>query len=155
MKNKTRTYVISILIPLAVGALAGLLTRGSMDAYSALHQPPLSPPGMLFPIVWAILYTLMGISAAIIRLSGDLGADKALRTYWLQLAVNFVWPILFFSLGLHFLALLWLLLLIVLVVRMILQFYPISPLAAYLQIPYLLWLLFATYLNAGVWLLNR
>ncbi len=155
MKNKTRTYVISILIPLAVGALAGLITRGSMDAYSALRQPPLSPPGALFPIVWTILYTLMGISAAIIRLSGDLGADKALRTYWLQLAVNFVWPILFFSLGMHFLALLWLLLLIVLVVRMILQFRQISPLAAYLQIPYLLWLLFATYLNAGVWLLNR
>lgn len=155
MKTKTRTYVISILIPLAVGAVAGLLTRGSMDAFSQLRQPPLSPPGILFPIVWTILYTLMGIGAALISLSGDEGSGKALRTYWLQLAVNFVWPILFFALGLHFLALLWLILLVVLVIRMILQFYKISTLAAYLQIPYLLWLLFATYLNAGIWLLNR
>ena len=155
MKKKTRTYVVSILIPLAVGALAALLTRGSMEDYGALRQPPLSPPGTLFPIVWTILYVLMGISSAIVQLSGAPTMGDALRTYWLQLAVNFVWPILFFVLGAHFLALLWLLLLLFLVIRMILLFRQISPVAAYLQIPYLLWLLFATYLNAGVWLLNR
>ncbi len=155
MKNKTRTYVVSILIPLAVGALAGLLTRGSMEDYGTLQRPPLSPPGTLFPIVWTILYVLMGIGSAIIQLSGSAQAENALKTYWLQLAVNFVWPILFFVLGAHLLALLWLLLLLFLVIRMIYLFWQISPTAALLQIPYLLWLLFATYLNAGIWLLNR
>ena len=155
MQNKTRTYIISILIPLAVGALAALITRGSMEDYGMLEQPPLSPPGFLFPIVWTILYTLMGISAAIIKLSGNPLSKDALQTYYLQLFVNFLWPILFFNANAFLLSLVWLLLLVYLVIRMILQFKRISPLAAYLQIPYLAWLVFATYLNAGVWLLNR
>ncbi len=155
MQNKTKTYIVSILIPLLVGALAALLTSGSMEDYGLLERPPLSPPGTLFPIVWTILYTLMGISAALVQLSGSPLTKNAMRTYYLQLFVNFVWPILFFVLGAHLLALLWLILLLILVISMIRKFYAIVPLAAYLQIPYLLWLIFATYLNAGIWLLNR
>lgn len=155
MQNKIKTFAVSILIPLAVGGLAALITRGSMDAYGAMEQPPLSPPAILFPIVWTILYTLMGISSGIIYLSENPKRSEALKTYALQLLVNFFWPVLFFNFGAYFVSLLWLLLLIILVAQMILQFRKISPLASYLQIPYLIWLLFAAYLNAGVWLLNR
>lgn len=155
MHRKTRSYIISILIPLLVGALSAFLTRSSMEDYAALAQPPLSPPGWLFPIVWTVLYTLMGISSARIFLSDTLEKNSALLLYAVQLAVNFFWTILFFNLGARFYALLWLILLIVLVIRMIVKFRRIDPPAAYLQIPYLLWLLFAAYLNAGVWFLNR
>ncbi|MBE7063321.1 MAG: tryptophan-rich sensory protein [Clostridia bacterium] len=155
MHKKTRVYIVSILIPLAVGALSALLTRNSMEDYAALAQPPLSPPGWLFPIVWTILYTLMGISSARIYLSSEPKKNSALRTYAVQLAVNFFWTILFFNLDARLLALVWLILLDILVIRMIVQFRQIDRPAALLQIPYLLWLLFATYLNAGVWLLNR
>ncbi len=155
MTKKIKTFAIAILIPLAVGGLAALLTRGSMEAYSTLSQPPFAPPGFLFPIVWTILYILMGISSGIIYLSANPQRCDALKTYALQLVVNFFWPILFFSLGARFIALLWILLLLWLVVQMIIQFHKIEPVTAYLQIPYVLWLLFATYLNVGVWFLNR
>ena len=155
MNIRAKRLAVNILIPLAVGALSALLTRNSMEDYAALAQPPLSPPGWLFPIVWTILYTLMGISSARIYLSSDPGKNSALRTYAVQLAVNFFWTILFFNLDARLLALVWLILLDILVIRMIVQFRQIDRPAALLQIPYLLWLLFATYLNAGVWLLNR
>ncbi len=155
MQKKTRTYIVSILIPLAVGALSAFLTRDSMEEFAALRQPPLSPPGSLFPIVWTILFILMGIGAAIVQLSDSPYRSKALRFYALQLVVNFFWSILFFNLSARFIALLWLLLLLGLVIRMIVLFHKVAPIAAYLQIPYLLWLIFAAYLNAGVWFLNR
>ncbi len=155
MKKKTRIYIISILIPLAVGALAALLTRSSMEDYAMLSRPPLSPPGWLFPVVWTILYTLMGISAARVYLSDDPEKTGALRIYTVQLIVNFFWTILFFNLDARLFALIWLILLVALVFWMIVRFRRIDALAAHLQIPYLIWLLFATYLNAGVWLLNR
>lgn len=158
MKNfwqKYRAYIISIAIALAVGGLAALLTRDSMDAYSALEQPPLSPPGWLFPIVWTILYILMGISAAMVWKSEAPGAGTALFIYYVQLAVNFLWPIFYFVYGARLVALIWLIFLIALVMLMIKQFYDISPKAALLQLPYVLWLLFAAYLNFGTYILNR
>jgi len=155
MHSKTKVWIVSLLIPLAVGALSALLTMGSMEDFSALRQPPLSPPGFLFPIVWTILYLLMGAGAAIVYLSGSPVQGKALKVYGLQLVVNFFWSIIFFAFGARLLALLWILLLLFLVIKMIMLFHKAVPLAAYLQIPYLLWILFATYLNAGVWFLNR
>lgn len=155
MHSKTKVWIVSLLIPLAVGALSALLTMGGMEDFSALRQPPLSPPGFLFPIVWTVLYLLMGAGAAIVYLSGSPVQGKALKVYGLQLVVNFFWSIIFFAFGARLLALLWILLLLFLVIKMIMLFHKAVPLAAYLQIPYLLWILFATYLNAGVWFLNR
>lgn len=155
MHSKTKVWIVSLLIPLAVGALSAFITRDSMEAFSELRQPPLSPPGSLFPIVWTILYLLMGAGAAIVYLSQSPIQGAALKVYGLQLIVNFFWSIIFFTLGARLFALFWIILLLFLVIRMILLFHKVVPLAAYLQIPYLLWILFATYLNAGVWFLNR
>ena len=127
-----------------------------MQAYSELSKPPLAPPGWLFPVVWTILYALMGIGAGLVGSEPD-GVDRnrALDLMVAQLIVNFFWPLLFFNAQAYGLALLWLLLLLLLVIWMTLEFRKVSPLAALLQIPYIIWLLFATYLNAAVWYLNR
>lgn len=155
MIKKWIPYIVSIAIALGVGGLGAFLTMNSMDIYATLNQPALSPPGFLFPIVWTILYTLMGISSAIIYKSNDLDRTNALKIYGFQLVVNFLWTIIFFNLRQFLFAFIWLVLLDVLVIVMIVKFYKVSPLAAWLQIPYLLWILFATYLNLGIYLLNR
>ena len=152
---KFKNYAVSILIALGVGALASALTMGSMDLYETAVTPALSPPAIVFPIVWTVLYILMGISAALIYASVDPDRWTSLTVYALQLAVNFVWPLLFFGAQKYFAAFVCLVILFLLVVIMILRFYKINKTAAYLQIPYVLWLLFAGYLNVGVWLLNR
>ena len=152
-----KALIICLLIPLAVGGLAAALTMGSMEQFAALAQPPLSPPGWVFPVVWTILYLLMGWASFLIWKSGAPQAAKkrALGLYGMQLAVNFVWPLLFFRAGLYGFALIWLVILLVLVAETMLAFGRIDRRAAWLLAPYLLWLLFAAYLNAGVWLLNR
>lgn len=146
------TLIISILIPLAVGSLSALFS-GNMS-YSALNKPSFSPPSALFPVVWTILYILMGISSYLIYSSDSAGKRKALTIYLLQLVVNFFWSIIFFGFSQYWFAFLWLIALIILIAIMIDQFYRINPLAAYLQIPYLLWCLFAAYLNYQIYLLN-
>ena len=154
MKIKDKSsLIIAILIPIAVGALSALLS-GNMQIYSSINKPALSPPGILFPIVWTILYILMGISSYIIYESNDPKRKSALRTYALQLFFNFYWSIIFFRFNLFFTAFVCLLTLIFLIVKMIRQFYRIKPIAAYLQIPYLLWCLFAAYLNFMIFRLN-
>lgn len=152
-----KALIICIVIPLFVGGLAGFLTRNAMESFEALNQPPLSPPGWLFPVVWTILYLLMGISSYLI-LQSDAPEEqivKALQLYLYQLVVNFLWPIFFFLLGWYLFAFFWLLLLWIMVIVMIKRFAEISKVAAYLNIPYILWLTFAAYLNLGVWWLNR
>ena len=127
-----------------------------MEKYAALSRPPLSPPAILFPIVWAVLYILMGISAArIFENSNGSERKKALWIYAVQLIFNFFWSIFFFGAGLRLLALIWLFLLLLIVIFMYFAFDKISHGAAYLQIPYVLWLCFAAYLNFGTWFLNR
>lgn len=145
-----------IAIPLLVGGLASFLTRGGMGVFMQLNQPPLSPPGWIFGVVWTILYILMGISSYLVIQSGaeEEEINKALSVYVYQLIVNFLWPTFFFNLGWFFFAFLWLVLLWILVFIMIRRFYDISKVAGILQIPYLVWLTFAAYLNLGVWLLN-
>ncbi|MBR4101089.1 MAG: tryptophan-rich sensory protein [Oscillospiraceae bacterium] len=139
-----------------VGALSGLLSGNFSSFYSELVKPPLSPPGILFPIVWAILYAIMGISAYMIYTSdaGDMKKRNALSLYAAQLFFNFLWSIVFFRFEQPAAALGVLLLLAILIVLMILAFRKIRPLAGYLNIPYLLWVLFAMYLNIGFVLLN-
>ena len=152
MSNKhTSLLIIFILFPLAAGSLSSVLS-GNM-AGSTFTKVPLSPPGYIFPIVWTILYTLMGISSHLVFTSGQPAAKSGLQTYLLQLFFNFLWSILFFRFEMYWFAFIWLLILIILILQMIRLFYSIKPISAYLQIPYLLWCIFASYLNfmiAGV-----
>lgn len=152
-REKIKTYALSILVPLVLGGIVGLLTSGSPD-YASLDQPPLAPPAILFPIVWSILYTLMGISHGILKSNGIDTRDTE-SVYYAQLIVNLIWPILFFSLGWRLAAFIWILLLDILVVIMAVRFYRRNRAAGLLQIPYIMWVFFATYLNLGVYLLNR
>ncbi len=156
MKSKTKTFITLTAIPLIVGIVAGLLTRGSMESFSQLNKPPLAPPGILFPIVWTILYILMGIASYLVYESGAPMPEirSALKVYFIQLAVNFFWSIFFFNLEWYFFSFLWLLLLWVLIIYTMKLFYPLSNRAAYLLIPYLLWVSFAGYLNLGISILN-
>jgi tryptophan-rich sensory protein len=156
MKFDIKLFIKSIALPLLVGIVAGLLTRNAMQDFQALNQPPLSPPGWLFPVVWTILYILMGVSSYLIKTASVDAETKsnAFLLYHYQLLVNFLWPIFFFNFGWYFFSLVWLILLWILVFFMIRQFAEISKPAAYLNIPYLIWLTFAAYLNAGVWWLN-
>lgn len=155
-KKPWKTYVLWIAICEAVGFFAGILTRQGTKIYAQTAiKPPLTPPGWLFPVVWVVLYALMGIGAARITLTpSSAGRSRGLNLMVTQLVVNFFWPLLFFNAGAYGFALLWLLVLWGLVLWMILVWRKVEPLAAWLQIPYLLWLSFAVYLNAGVWYLN-
>ncbi len=151
--NKISELAIAILIPLAVGSISALLSR-NMALYSSLSKPAFSPPAFLFPLVWTILYILMGISSYLIYSSDSDQKSDALKTYALQLFFNFCWSIIFFRFSLYLPALIWLVILILLIIKMIRQFYLINPTAAYLQIPYLLWCLFAAYLNFSIYTMN-
>ena len=152
--SKPKIYIVSILIPLIIGGIVAWITSGQMEAFETLNQPPLSPPGILFPIVWSILYILMGISYAILKTNG-LVDSKVNLIYYLQLAVNALWSIIFFNLKWRLFAFFWLLLLIGLVIAMIVIFYKRNKTAGLLQIPYLAWCTFAAYLNIAIYLLNR
>ena len=154
--KKWKPYIFSIAISLGVGVLSGLLSMGGMKEYSQfVEKPVLTPPGWLFSVVWTILYTLMGISAVWIwQEQASAARDKGLNLYVAQLIVNFFWSLIFFNAQAFGFSFIWLLLLWVLVLLMILQFNKVNKKAAQLQIPYLLWLTFAAYLNIGVWLLN-
>ncbi len=152
MFKKLKPYLISVGIALGVGALSAFVTMGNMNVYENTVKPALAPPALLFPVVWTILFILMGISSAIVYKKG--GDGGALYVYELQLAVNFFWSIIFFNLQAYFFAFIWLILLWVLIIIMIVRFYRVSPLAAYLQMPYLLWVTFAGYLNFMIYYLN-
>ena len=145
-----------ILLSVGVGILAAVLTSGGTDLYiGTLVKPPFSPPAVLFPIVWTILYTLMGVSTARIWLSPEsVERSRGLNLYIVQLIVNFFWSLIFFNTQAFGFAFIWLLLLWVLILLMILSFYKTDKLATLLQIPYLLWVTFAGYLNYMIWLLN-
>lgn len=152
---KWKPLLLSLFISLGIGALSGLLTKGNISLYQAIRRPQLSPPSGVFPIVWTVLYILMAISAYQIYESGSECRKPALSIYGVQLVVNFFWPIIFFNLHAYLFAFLWLVLLWCLVLVMIVLFYRCCRCAALLQIPYLLWLTFAMYLNYSVWMLNR
>ena len=155
-QNTRRTYVFWILLSEAIGLISGILSRaGTVSFRTTVQQPPLSPPAALFPIVWTILYALMGISAARISLTPPSTIrSRSLNIFVIQLAVNFFWSLIFFNAKAYRFSFLWLLLLWGLVFGMILLFRRIDSVAAALQIPYLLWLTFAAYLSYGVWKLN-
>lgn len=154
---KKPRYLIWIVLVEAVGLLSGLLSREGTRAYEMLSQKPaLTPPGIVFGIVWTILYGLMGIGAARVAAApASLHRSRALNVFVIQLIVNFFWSLLFFNAQAYGFALLWLLLLWVLIIIMIVLFWRVDRTSALLQLPYLLWVTFAAYLNYAVWQLNR
>lgn len=154
-KAKIQTYILSIIIALAVGVLSALISGGKMDEYGKLVQPPLAPPAWVFPAVWTVLFILMGISAAMVYRSGSPEKSDALFLYGVQLVVNLLWTVFYFNFNARLLAFFWLLFLLALVLMMIKRFNIISKKAAKLQIPYVVWLIFAGYLNLMTYFLNR
>ena len=156
MKINWKTLIFFVAIPLLVGGVASLISRESMAMFELLTKPPLSPQGWVFPVVWTILYTLMGLASYLVFTSQkDQDEIKlALQIYTLQLAFNFFWTILFFNFELYFFAFFWLLALLALIILTTILFYKVSKPAAYLMIPYIIWVTFAAYLNLGIALLN-
>lgn len=154
MKIKWKSLIICILIPLFVGGLSSFLTRSGTQEIKLLNKPPLYPPDIIFPIVWTVLYVLMGISSYIICTSENPQKTKALKTYAIQLVFNFLWTLIFFNMQAYLLAFFWIIALWIIIIAMIRQFRKINAAAAYLQIPYLLWVTFAAYLNFGIYWLN-
>ncbi len=156
MKHPWKRYAGWVLLTEAVGALSGWLTREGTRSYAqTIVQPPLSPPGWVFPVVWGVLFALMGTGAARVDLRpASPERTRGLRLYFLQLAFNFLWSFFFFQFRWFGFAFLWLVVLWGLILWMTLTFRKVDPLAAFLQIPYLLWVAFAGYLNFGVWMLN-
>lgn len=153
MKIDFKKLLYHIFIPVFLGSLIGFITAPANN-YMNLNQPVFAPPGIVFPIVWTILYILMGISSYLISQSDSNQKEEALVIYAIQLLVNLLWSIWFFLCKWYLFSFFWILLLIVLVVWMIIKFYQISKISSYLQIPYLLWLIFASILNLFVYLLN-
>ena len=159
--NKIKPYIlpysIAIAIPMTVGIISAALTKDSMDVYGELKSPPLSPPAIVFPIVWSVLFILMGVSSAMIyidREKNPKAAKTGLAWYAVSLVLNFSWSIIFFNMQAAFFALIVIVALAYSIIRTIFEYRKVKTLAAYLQIPYALWVIFAAYLNGGIWLLN-
>ena len=154
MLKKLLPYLISVSIALGIGGLSAFLTKDSMPIYSAINRPKLSPPPELFPIVWSILFVLMGIAAALVWCSTGKQLDTALIFYGAQLVFNFCWSLIFFNFREYFAAFIWLIVLLVLIAVTMLKFFRINKLAGWLLVPYFSWVCFAGYLNFMVWRLN-
>lgn len=153
--RKYKPYIIWIAVSVSVGVLSALITGNDMkNIYMQISKPILSPPSVVFPIAWSILYVLMGISFGIVYKKRGEFYENAAKTYAFQLMVNFFWSIIFFKLRAFVFAFVWIVLLFVLILRMIYLFYKISKSAAYLQIPYAVWCAFATYLTLAIALMN-
>ena len=154
---KLKGILIGIGIPIAIGLLAAFFTRGNMQLLNQLNQPPLTPAGWIFPVVWTILYILMGIASYRVYLHGenDSAAAFALTIYGVQLILNFFWSIVFFNLHWYLFAFIWLLILWAMVLFMNVRFYKIDIPAGLMILPYSIWVTFAAYLNIGIYILNR
>lgn len=156
MKIKRKSLIISVAIPLLVGGLSSLVTRNSMKDFENLNKPPLSPSAIAFPIVWTVLFILMGIASYLVYQNGGNSQEKtnALKLYGVQLIFNFFWSVIFFNFKAYNFAFIWLLALLILVICTAVSFYKISKSAGYLFIPYILWVTFAGYLNLAIAVLN-
>ncbi len=156
-KPYIKNYIIAIAIPLAVGMISAFLTKDNMDIYGELIVPNIAPPAWLFPVVWTLLFTLMGVSSGMVylRRNGESSlVRKGLTSYAISLVLNFAWSIIFFNINAFLLAFIWLILLFYFIVRTILDYYEVDKAASFLQIPYALWVAFAGYLNFYIWLMN-
>ena len=149
MKINYKKLAFYIAVPLVLGTIVGLITN---KGYNDMIMPFFAPPGIVFPIVWAILYTLMGISRYMVYENGN--PDGCVKLYNIQLVLNLLWSFIFFTFKWYFVAFLWIILLVYFVIKMMLCFYKVNKASAYLQIPYLLWISFATILTLAVTILN-
>ncbi len=157
IKKYILPYSVGIAIPLAVGTLSAFLTMGNMDIYNSITVPPLAPPSWLFPIAWTILYVLMGISSVMVFLKRELFPEdvrRGLYAYGVSLVLNFGWSIIFFNAGAFLFAFIWLCVMLYYIVRTVIFYLKADKLAAFLQVPYVLWVMFAGYLNFAIFLLN-
>lgn len=169
--SKTLIYIVSIAAALAAGGISSVFAMSAMEEYGALKQPPLAPPSWLFPVVWTILFVLMGVSAARIYIIGrqdrsggtvrcgddsNIGGQAAcaLRIYLVQLILNMLWTPLFFTLNLRLAAFVLLVMLLITVIVMTCRFFKLDKVSGILMLPYIAWLLFAGYLNLGTYILN-
>lgn len=152
--KKYKYIILNVAISLGIGALSAFFTMNAMDLYIKINRPKIAPPGFIFPIIWTILYVLIGLSSYLIHRSNEKHKESALILYYFQLALNFIWPIIFFNYQNFLLALANLLCLNISVIILIRMFYKLRPIAAYLLLPYLAWLLFALYLNFWIFLHN-
>ena len=152
--KKAKTFIFSILLSLTVGGLSALATAGNMNIYDEITPPPLAPPGWLFPVVWTVLFILMGISAARIFTSKSHKKDDALFVYAVSLALNFSWSIFFFNMQSFIVSFVILVALWLSIIITMIKYHKINQLAAWLQLPYLLWVTFAGYLNLAIIFLN-
>lgn len=150
-----KALIVSIVISMAAGFLAGLFTGSGGTLYRSLNQPPFAPPGWMFPVVWPVLYALMGISAYLVFVSNSRYRMPTLLLYSIQLLMNIFWPFLFFRLQAFFWSVVWISCLWFVIEAMICLFFICRKAAGFLQIPYFLWGSLAGYLTLGVWLLNR
>ena len=146
MKNFLR-----IFLPIILGSIVGFIINGFID-YTELVKPPLAPPKILFPIAWSIIYLLMGISYYLYR--KDYNDEKTIKLYYIQLIVNLLWSVIFFVFKLRLLSVAWIVLLDILVINLIKKYFETKKVSAYLNIPYIIWILFATYLTIGIYILN-
>lgn len=155
--KKIFALIIAIAIPLIVGGVSAGLTSKGMEIYGGMNKPPLSPPAWLFPVAWTILYIMMGIASYLVYASTSEQGNKvfALGLYAMQLVMNFMWSIIFFSWGTYLLAFVWLIIMWIIVIICAIGFGRIESAAGYLMVPYILWLTFAAYLNMGAYILNR
>ena len=152
---RTKSLIKNLTIPLVMGALAGFLTNGDVKEFMATaKQPFFAPPGWIFPVVWTILYALMGFAAYVIENTSSPRKSRASTVYYIQLFFNFVWSFIFFSAGNYLFAFVWIIILWVLIIATILEFKMIKNRAAYILIPYLIWVTFAAVLNFSIFLLN-
>ena len=154
MLKKFLPYIFSVALSLGIGGFSAFLTKNSMPIYSAINRPKLSPPPELFPIVWSVLFVLMGIAAALIWCSNGSQLNSALLFYGTQLVFNFCWSLIFFNFREYFAAFIWLIVLLVLIIITTIKFFKINKFAGWLMIPYITWVSFAGYLNFMIWVLN-
>ncbi len=155
--NQIGKLIASILLPLGVGGIAGMFTSEAIPGwYASLNQPSFNPPNQVFGPVWTSLYTIMGISLFMIwKLPASKQRNQAILIFMGQLFLNFCWSFFFFYFKMIGMALVDILALWIMIVVMLVNFYKLRPLVAYINIPYLLWVTFATALNAAYFVLNR
>ncbi len=154
MRIDWKKLIIITVITFIVGTFFSFLTMNSMDTFKDLSKP-INVPGVLFPIVWSILYLLMSISCYLIVQSNDKDKKEGIILYAIQLVINSLWTLIFFGFGAYLLSFIWIIILLIVVIIMLAKFYNINKIAMYINIPYVLWLLFAAYLNLGIYLLNK
>ena len=153
-KIKIIPLIIIEVIPLLVGGLSALFVGENFGLFASVNKPPLSPDAAVFPVVWAVLYALLGTSFYLVKNQKGCDGEINTRVYILNLVLNFFWSIIFFNLRAYLSAFVWIILLILSTILLITEFYKCNKWAGIINIPYLLWLLFAAYLSLSVYLLN-